>query len=225
MGAEPKIPGGGEPPPTLAERVDDLMWRLDDLRHRPVVAALTVSTCVLVAGIAWWSGRPASVTPIEESIPQIQLVTTVPSVTAPPPVIVHVAGAVVKPGVYQVPADARLVDAIEIAGGTLAEAEPDRLNLAAPVVDGMQIWVPVEGEVVTQHAAAGVTGDSSGPINLNTASAEQLDALAGVGPSTAAAIMAYREDNGPFLTVDDLLSVPGIGPAKLEALRDAVVAQ
>ncbi len=224
MGIEPKIPSRGEPPQTLVERVDDLLWRLDDLRRRPVVAGLTVAACLLVAGIAWWSGRPASVTPIEESIPQIQLVTTVPPVTLPPPVIVHVAGAVVRPGVYQVAADARLVDAIATAGGVLPEAEPDRLNLAAPVVDGMQIWVPVEGEVVTQPAVGG-TGDSSGPVNLNTASAEQLDALPGVGPSTAAAIMAYRDDNGPFLSVDDLLSVPGIGPAKLEALRDSVVAQ
>lgn len=225
MGAEPKKFGGGEPPPTLAQRVDDVMWRLDDLRHRPVVAVAVVIVCLGVAGIAWWSGRPTSVTPIEESIPQIQLVTTVPPVTVPPPVIVHVAGAVVRPGVYTLPADARLVDAIDIAGGALPEAEPHRLNLAAGVVDGMQIWVPVEGELVPQQAGPGLSGDSSGPVNLNTASADQLDALPGVGPSTASAILAYRDDHGPFLTVDDLLSVPGIGPAKLESLRDAVVVQ
>jgi competence protein ComEA len=143
-------------------------------------------------------------------------------------VVVHVAGAVVAPGVYRLSAGARVVDAIATAGGLRADAATDAVNQAALVRDGERVYVPAVGEAVPPGAmGSGSTGGTSssvptGPLDLNVATAEQLDTLPGVGPATAAAIVAYRDDHGPFATVDDLGEVRGIGPAKLEALRDLV---
>ena len=156
---------------------------------------------------------------------------TLPSSVAPTTavasdVVVHVAGAVTAPGVYHLPAGARVIDAITAASGMRTDANADGVNLAAVARDGSRIYVPVVGE-----AAAVVVGNSdpsvgatlpAGPIDLNTATAEELDQLPGVGPATAAAIVAYRDAHGPFATVDDLADVRGIGPAKLDALRGSV---
>jgi competence protein ComEA len=151
-------------------------------------------------------------------------------------VVVHVAGAVVSPGVRRLPPGSRVIDAIDAAGGALPDADLPRINLAALLVDGQQVYVPMPGEQPPVAAGAGVSG-GAGPgggaasaenavpgalVDLNTATAEQLDTLPGVGPSTAAAIIAYRDQNGPFTSVDQLLDVRGIGEAKLEQLRDLV---
>ena len=146
-------------------------------------------------------------------------------------VVVHVAGAVASPGVRRLPPGSRVTDALDAAGGALPGADLPRINLAALLVDGQQVYVPKPGEEVPV-AAAGVPGGagaagSGGPVpgaavDLNTATAEQLDTLPGVGPATAAAIIAHREQHGPFTSVDQLLDVRGIGEAKLEQLRDLV---
>jgi competence protein ComEA len=158
------------------------------------------------------------------------------------PVFVHVAGAVASPGVVELPAASRVVDAVAAAGGLRADADPDRVNLAAPLVDGSRIVLPVLGqeppaESVTipppptggsgeqsGGAPGGATGgtSSSGRMDLNTASVEELDELPGVGPATAQAIVDHRSAEGRFGSVDELLDVRGIGEAKLEALRDLV---
>jgi len=151
------------------------------------------------------------------------------------PVVVYVAGAVASPGVYQLIGIARVRDAVQAAGGLAVDADLATLNLAAVVRDGDRVYVPHRGEqvpaVVGQNGgvgapSAGGTASTSvpTPLDLNHATAEQLDALPGIGPSTAAAIVAYREQRGPFSTVDDLLKVPGIGPAKLDAIRALVTA-
>ncbi len=148
-------------------------------------------------------------------------------------VVVHVAGAVAVPGVYDLGVSARAGDAVAAAGGVVAGADPDALNLAAPLADGSRIYVPMVGEQVPpallpSEGAAGGTGDDMPPVaavslvDVNRATADELDALPGVGPATASAIVTERERNGPFLTVEDLERVPGIGPAKLAALRDLV---
>ena len=163
--------------------------------------------------------------------------------TGPPEhVVVQAAGAVTKPGVYTLELDARVDDLVEAAGGLTLAADLDRVNLAAPVTDGERIWVPSRGEQEVPEVVAGSGGGrgSSGapgstaagssdasaipstPIDLNAATAEELDSLPGVGPATAAAILAYREQNGPFASVEDLLDVRGIGDAKLEQLRPLV---
>ena len=149
--------------------------------------------------------------------------------SVPPEIVVHVAGAVVAPGVWHMAPGSRVVDAVAAAGGLAADAMTDGINLAARSHDGDRVYVPRLADVAAP-VPAGVTpttgaspGDTTtGPVLLNSASAVELELLPGVGPATAQAIVSYRDENGPFLTVDDLTDVPGIGPAKLEALRDLV---
>ncbi|MDQ1177993.1 helix-hairpin-helix domain-containing protein [Microbacterium sp. SORGH_AS_0421] len=133
----------------------------------------------------------------------------------------HVAGAVREPGLYRLDAGDRVADAIARAGGFAEDAQRDGVNLARPVADGEQIVVPVVG-AETAAPASGAGGDSSGPLDLNTATRDQLDELPRVGPAMADRILAWREANGRFTSVDDLLSVPGIGEKMLAGLRDLV---
>ena len=129
--------------------------------------------------------------------------------------VVHVAGAVDKPGVYRMPPGSRVTDAITRAGGPTAEAEPGTINLAAPLADGQQIQVPAKLE---DGASASGATSPDGPISLGTATVEELDTIEGIGPVTAAAILEFRDQNG-VSTIDDLDQVSGIGPTTMEALR------
>jgi competence protein ComEA len=204
---------------------------------RLVASAVAV---VIVCGGAYWLIRTPP-PPTEASLPRVTAPAadsgTAPTLPPPAPgavpesedraeVTVHVAGAVVAPGVYELPAGARIHAAVEAAGGTTSEADPDALNLAAVVADGSRVYVPAVGEVVAPPASAdnvaAADAEPTGPLDVNRATASELDTLPGVGPATATAIVAERERNGPFLSVDDLDRVPGIGPAKLSALRDLV---
>lgn len=134
-------------------------------------------------------------------------------------VYVHVAGAVREAGLYRLAAGARVADAVAHAGGFADDAARDGVNLARTVTDGEQIVVPVLGAVPTA-AAEGTS--ASGPLDLNSATREQLDALPRIGPALADRILAWREENGRFTSVDDLGSVPGIGDKLLAGLRDLV---
>lgn len=132
--------------------------------------------------------------------------------------VVHVTGAVRRPGVYRLDGGGRVRDAVRLAGGASRRANLEAINLAARLNDGQQVVVPRR----VQPAAAGqVSGQEggSGPISLGSATAEQLDGLDGVGPSIARKIIDWRTQHGGFGSVDDLDQVPGIGPKKLEALR------
>ena len=139
---------------------------------------------------------------------------------------VHVTGAVRRPGVYRVPAWARLDAAIRRAGGATARADLQGVNLAAKVADGQQVIVParVPGGGATAAAGAGPTapGAVAGPISLNTATVEQLDQLEGIGPTTAQKILDWRKEHGGFRSVDDLNQISGIGPKRFESLKDNV---
>src|SRR5215211_7365691 len=138
--------------------------------------------------------------------------------------VVHVVGAVRRPGLYRLREGSRVADAVAKAGGATPKADVALVNLAAPLADGTQIVVPQR--VATAAGAAPETaGDASGqagPVHLNTATAEDLDGLPGVGPVTAQKIVDYRQKNGAFSSVDDLDAIPGIGPKRLEQLRELV---
>jgi len=144
------------------------------------------------------------------------------------PLVVHVVGAVRRPGLYRLREGARVADAVARAGGATQRAELAALNLAAPLVDGIQVLVPrravtsgatsAESEDDLSAATAGLGSKPS----LASATAEELDELPGVGPVTAQRILDYRAEHGPFRSVDDLDAVPGIGPTRVEQLRDLV---
>ena len=214
----------------------------------------TAAAVLAVGAGAYWLLR-APMAPVENTLPMASRSATTSTVLTPLPplavaadgalvtstvvapaadVVVYVAGAVARSGVYDLPATARVDDAVSAAGGLAADADVDALNLAAVVRDGDRIYVPRVGQPVPavvgpQGGGATASGNAAaasavpaGPVDLNRATAEDLDALPGVGPSTAAAIIAYRDENGPFGSVDDLLDVRGIGPAKLDAIRSLV---
>lgn len=205
---------------------------------RLVGAAVTV---VVAVALGWWLLRPGP-PPTESRLPYASvpapsssgpLSTAVGSsasaspATVAAPVVVHMAGAVVHPGLVELPPGARVQDGVAAAGGVAADADAAAVNLAAVLVDGQQVYLPRIGETPPPLAAAvsdGTTtpGLPAGPVDVNRATAGELDALPGVGPAIAAAIVAHRDQHGPFASVEDLESVRGIGPAKLDALRGLV---
>ncbi len=141
--------------------------------------------------------------------------------------VVDVVGAVRSPGLYRLPQGSRIADAVARAGGMSRRADRTLVNLAAPLADGEQVLVPAR--VGGGGAAAGSAGASgapspSAPVDLNTATVEQLDALPGIGPVTAQKIVDYRQQHGPFTSVDGLDAIPGIGPAHLANLKGLVIA-
>lgn len=165
---------------------------------------------------------------------------------------IHVAGAVQNPGVYALPQGSRVVDAVAAAGGRRSDGREDVLNLAAPLADGDKVYVPDAAEVARAQAGqsragsggqagadegtgpaggwlgagepgGGSAGGAGGRVDVNRADVRALDALPGVGPSLAAAIVRYRQEHGAFRSLAELEKVPGIGPAKLAAIRDLVV--
>jgi competence protein ComEA len=179
------------------------------------------------------TARPAEATtpldPVGATAPG-EPVGVAPSTSA---LVVHVVGAVRRPGLYRMGEGKRVADAIARAGGAAKRADLAALNIAAPLVDGTQVLVPARVNAACGNAPSRTTGGSeaapgpatvgAGPkVSLSTATAEQLDALPGVGPATAQKILDYRAEYGPFGSVDDLDAVPGIGPTRIDELRDLV---
>jgi len=136
--------------------------------------------------------------------------------------VVHVAGAVNRPGLYELADGSRIDDAIAEAGGAKPKAALELVNLAAPVADGQQVLVPVRGEPGAAAGEGSAPGAPGGTVSLNSATVEQLDALPGIGPVTAQQIIDFRTANGGFGSIEELDAVPGIGPARLEQLRPLV---
>jgi competence protein ComEA len=140
-------------------------------------------------------------------------------------VVVDVVGAVRRPGLYRLEQGSRIADALARAGGATPKAVLAQVNLAAPLADGEQVVVPKRGAANAALPTSGAAGgaSSTAPVQLSTATLEQLDTLPGVGPSTAQKILDYRQKHGAFSSVDELDAVPGIGPKRLDQLRDLVV--
>ena len=138
--------------------------------------------------------------------------------------VVHVVGEVRRPGLYRLRDGSRIADAVRRAGGALRDADLAAVNLAAPLVDGVQILVPgkIDASQGTAPGAADAGGAAASLVSLSSATLEELDALPGVGPITAQKIVDYRTEHGPFASVDDLDAVPGIGPTRIEQLRELV---
>ena len=155
------------------------------------------------------------------SPPRGEPVTLLPPPT-PEPHTIHLCGAVSTPGVYDLQPGAIVADAIAAAGGITDKADLARINLASEIQDGQKLMIPyVQPTSSDLHAQA--PADTAGELlNLNQASAPELERLPGIGPATAKKIIEYRDINGPFLEVDDLMKVSGIGPAKMEQIRELV---
>jgi competence protein ComEA len=191
---------------------------LAGLTRREALLLAMAGVAVLGGGGMWYA----------RSLPQpvrIRAPTPAPTVSAAPStVLVHVAGWVRRPGVYQLGEGDRVVDAIRAAGGARRGADLGALNLAAVLVDAQQVLVPKAGEAEPPAGAAPPTGSGTSQqlVNVNTASSTELEELPGIGPVLAEAIVAYREEHGPFTSVDQLEDVSGIGPVTLGEIQDLV---
>lgn len=221
----------------------ELADRMRALRGDARLGAVVLACVALAAGVAWFRAGIAPSKPGSSAASAAASSTSFaePSTTLPPAtsttmgaIVVDVVGAVRAPGVVSLSAGARVIDAIRAAGGATPSAELARLNLAAKLGDGARVAVPRFGAPPPALDPEAVTGAASGaadpeapisadaPINVNTATVEQLEALPGIGPTLGAAIVQERDRNGPFRTIDDLTRVPGIGDGRLSQLRDLV---
>lgn len=181
-------------------------------RRALVVAALLLVALLLAGRLLLHAGTPRAAPP-----PRL-LPTAAPA--APELLVVDVVGAVRRPGLLRLSKGSRIADAVARAGGTTRRADLAQVNLAAPIADGEQVVVPARGGPGTVGTPTAAT--SAGPVQLSTATAEQLDALPGIGPVTAQKILDYRTQHGAFSSVDELDAIPGIGPARIDQLRGLV---
>lgn len=179
------------------------------------VVVLVIGALSVTVGLGLLRGQtsPVQTLPFDDQV----------SMSAPvASVYVHVLGAVARPGLYVLDADARVVDVLAAAGGSADGADLRAVNLARPVTDGEQLYVPLIGETSAAEGSASGGVDADGRVNLNTASRAELETLPRIGPALAQRIIDWRESNGRFRSVDDLVAVPGIGERMLAALREAV---
>jgi len=183
--------------------------------HKRQLLAAGAAIAVGLVAVVVTLGPASARTPVELSLPRA---SAPPVSIVAPMVIVHVSGAVAEPGVFRVDPGARVGDLVDVAGGFTPAADPDRVNLAAVVRDGDQVHIPELDEVTPADAAAG----TGGRVDLNRAGLQALQTLPGIGPALAAAIVEHRERFGNFRDVESLENVSGIGPAKLDGIRDLV---
>jgi competence protein ComEA len=194
--------------------------RLPALSRRQLLGAATAIAVLLILAVRHLGGGSSAapaVAPLRAPASQ--------RATAAKLLVVDVAGAVRRPGLYRLRSGSRIDDAIAAAGGPTGKAQLEAVNLAAPVADGEQVVVPGRGAV---GAAAAVTPPAAGsspsaPLDLNTATVEQLDSLPGIGPVTAQKIVDYRQVHGAFHSVAELEGVPGIGAGRLAQLKGLVI--
>ena len=194
------------------------------------VSTRRLAAVALVAALAGYVGVRSLVghgtaAPLQVAPIRVAAAGTAPARAAPAALlVVDVEGAVRRPGLVRLPKGARVADAIARAGGMTRKAQRAGVDLAAPVSDGQQVLVPDGGAAAAGAGAGGAGGSApTGPVSLSAATAEQLDALPGIGPVTAQKIVQFRQQHGPFQSVDGLDAIPGIGPARIAALQGLVV--
>jgi competence protein ComEA len=211
-------------------RHEDVSHALQISRHggRVPTLPLTVSqrrafavlaACVLAVALVFRHQHAGGGTPALRVAP----VAVAPARAAPKQIVVDVAGAVRRPGLYRLRQGARVADAVARAGGLTRRAERRAVNLAAPVSDGQQVLVAERGPGGAAADAASQGSPPGAPVSLSSATVEQLDALPGIGPVTAQKIISYRQQHGPFTSVEALDAIPGIGPARIADLQGLVV--
>ena len=215
--------------PTWRERLEELAGRRRDVW---LVAGLIVLVALGALVLRARSARPVIAPPAEAAATAWPVAGVSPSAVMPSApgtmILVHVAGAVRRPGLYEIASGARIADAIDLAKGPKPTADLSALNLAEPLTDGQKIEVPRRGEDVQITApTTPVPGSTTsavpgGTININTADQITLETIPGIGPVTAQAIIAYRTEVGSFSSIEQLLEVSGIGPATLESMRPYV---
>ena len=186
----------------------DLHFTTIQRRTLGAIAAVLIALSLFVVA----SGKSEEV--VIEAIAPTQMIA--------PALIIDVTGEVVSPGVYELPAGSRVIDAIKAAGGARPKAALSDLNLARIIKDGEQIYVDPIYKAGVSIRAGSKAAVPRGPININRASASELDSLDGIGPVIAKRIIAYRTTNGAFLAVEDLLKVSGIGDAKLAQFKEKI---
>lgn len=191
------------------------------------LAALALLVVVVVGGAVFGFARslPKPAEPATAADATLAPVETPAEPSDNTAVYVHVAGAVRSPGVYELPSGSRVADALRAAGGATADADANSINLARPCTDGERIYVPRRGETPPPDSGGGSGpggGAAGGKININLASASQLEELPGIGPSLAQRIVDYRDKHGAFKTIRDLMKVQGIGEKKFAALEEYV---
>ena len=182
---------------------------------------MVVAAAAVLGMLAWRTlGSSASNQPSQTAA----AVARVTSTARPKAYFVYVTGEVRRPGVYEMGGDTRVIQALRRAGGPTKRADLTSINLAAPISDGQQIVVAAKVAALPGGTAqAAGTASGHGPVSLASATAEQLEALDGIGPALAARIIAYRTEHGGFQSIDQLLDVPGIGDGRLAALRSSLV--
>lgn len=189
--------------------------------HRSVLLVMGGALAV-VLGLAFWN-RPQTFPPDAQPPLEEMVLPVSPAPAAPQRVTVHVSGAVAAPGLVVLPEGSRVADAIARAGGALPGAELRLVNLAEPVMDGIQLVVPWAGDAAAADSVSPNPAASPFPVDLNRAGEEALARIPGVGPVLAGRIVAHRDSHGPFTAMEDLLDVPGIGEGRLAAMRDHAV--
>jgi competence protein ComEA len=184
------------------------------------IAVLVLAGLIAGGWLFYYFLEPSNSIPIKVSKNSAPPKTNVSVSRSVAKIFVHVAGAVKKPGVYKIGEGSRVIEAVNLAGGFAKEADKDSLNLAAKVVDSQKITVALKSKAVSGQKA---TSSSEDLVNLNTADAEQLDELPGIGETMAKRILEYRQEKGSFSSIDELKEIEGIGDKKFEKLKEKVI--
>ncbi len=196
-------------------------------QYRGYIILCSVLSLIVGGVVGYFIPRPQPSMPIVVSTP-LPTPTSLPTPTLAP-IRVHVSGAVHHPDVYELPPGSIVQDAVDVAGGPASDADLDRINLALELQDQQQVYVPHQGETNPPPPVSGGASDGGGSagvlVNINTATAAELETLPRVGPVTAQRILEYREANGPFETIENIQNVPGIGPATFEGLKELITVQ